>query len=1078
MRASGTVWAAVALCVAFGLPLTAGSKVVLSAAERTEQAQRHIVSPRFWDPYHGRKDRLYLDGVWKLNLENNVLTESFMAANMQTVGWGKHKDLHSGQTLQKDVEIRYSAFADDSGLRKRFYDPACDDAAWPDILVPSNWSEAMPWEEKGDSRPHAVAYRSHGQTRGYYVGGIGYYRRRFTLPAAKRGKRWFLHFTRVDVIARVWVNGQLLTPADHVNLTADPNGMGQWLNAFEVEVPDRALNFGERENVLTVRVFAKGVPFPYGQPNKGGIQGPVWLECREPVFAGRILTAADYRTDSLRVRFDLDGARESRGRLVVEPWASEDYVFPGPGKRFEVPYTVAAGTFDRRIPLPGIAYWSPASPCLYALRIVDEENRTLGITRFGMATLEARNAKFYLNGNHIFLAGMQMGGSLCGHPLNADNRGRDLLRLRRGVGFNFYRVHTGPYAPWDYALCDEEGFVVADEWGRGGDTYIDAKDPEREAEYQMRVNYGRYFAPDGAMHARYVTYLKKWMDESNPHPCVLLVSGGNEAPGACPYFQKWVRAWSALKTDYDIRNRLLTPNSGTHWTRHNEEKRELRDGEAATLCPADYVDFHDYSPDGRTTILDTRHHHLYRAEEVYKLYGRRDIPLLNNETVLGGGWGGITPLAAEYDWRVKGNKLAVVRYLKQKKAPQGVHHRTYHDHNLWAVAFGVRALIDLETASCERSLWLKKYIEHVRYNVPEVQGYGFHTGDGWMQAYKGNKRVSAYGHPGTNDVANAQQPVQVMVRGLHEVSVFAGEETDQDLVLVNNTGDAWPEAAVAVSVGGERLADVRLGAIAPEQIKPFSARLTIPSRCGTGRHRLVLALTAAGRLVAENAYDLLTVVRQNPLGDGARAYVLDGPSGGAAQAAQRLGFAAVPFDGGRAARLTIVGPGAFPAPDSPAFAKLDAWLRAGGRLLALEQPPGTPNPWLGQKVKTDIAQHMGSPLVPDQHVLLRDLHFRNYGYWRKGAVYNSFFPSVTGDVLVLGNGGSMRPWAGQYCWFGAVAVGQRVGSGRYVWTQQKLADNIAVDAAAWCVARNLVLHLMDSDGGEWRTADASPAQER
>jgi beta-galactosidase len=101
-----------------------------------------------------------------------------------------------------------------------------------------------------------------GNSNGYLNGGLGWYRKAFTLPESARGRRVFVEFEGVYMNAEVWLNGQ--------SLGTRPYGY----STFEYELTPQ-LRFGRESNVLAVRV---NVQQPSSRWYSGaGIYRHVWL---------------------------------------------------------------------------------------------------------------------------------------------------------------------------------------------------------------------------------------------------------------------------------------------------------------------------------------------------------------------------------------------------------------------------------------------------------------------------------------------------------------------------------------------------------------------------------------------------------------------------------------------------------------------------------------------------------------------------------------------------------------------------------------------------------------------------------
>ena len=76
--------------------------------------------------------------------------------------------------------------------------PEFDDSNWHPVNLPHDWSVAGPFSP------------DYGSGNGYAPGGIGWYRKHFTIPASAQGKILRLDFDGVFRDSRVWVNGHFL----------------------------------------------------------------------------------------------------------------------------------------------------------------------------------------------------------------------------------------------------------------------------------------------------------------------------------------------------------------------------------------------------------------------------------------------------------------------------------------------------------------------------------------------------------------------------------------------------------------------------------------------------------------------------------------------------------------------------------------------------------------------------------------------------------------------------------------------------------------------------------------------------
>lgn len=141
-----------------------------------------------------------------------------------------------------------------AGLEKADF----DDAKWRTLDVPHDWSIELSLDPKFPN----------GGAVGYLSGGLGWYRKTFTISEASRGRKVFVDFDGVNMGSTVWINGQLL------------GGRPYGCTSFQFELTPY-LNFGGEKNVLAVRV--KAVPSTRRWYPRAGIYRRVWLTTVNPV---------------------------------------------------------------------------------------------------------------------------------------------------------------------------------------------------------------------------------------------------------------------------------------------------------------------------------------------------------------------------------------------------------------------------------------------------------------------------------------------------------------------------------------------------------------------------------------------------------------------------------------------------------------------------------------------------------------------------------------------------------------------------------------------------------------------------
>src|SRR5438067_440114 len=87
--------------------------------------------------------------------------------------------------------------------------PGFDDSQWRTLNLPDDWSIEDLAGRDGDSITGPFSKSSIGKMgTGFTVGGTAWYRKRFTISKADRGKTAYLQFDGVYMNADVWINGK------------------------------------------------------------------------------------------------------------------------------------------------------------------------------------------------------------------------------------------------------------------------------------------------------------------------------------------------------------------------------------------------------------------------------------------------------------------------------------------------------------------------------------------------------------------------------------------------------------------------------------------------------------------------------------------------------------------------------------------------------------------------------------------------------------------------------------------------------------------------------------------------------
>lgn len=311
-------------------------------------------------------------------------------------------------------------------------------SGWETVRLPHDWSIHMVPD------PRLTGCNAHLR------GGVGEYRKTFTLPRSERGRAVAVVFDGIYNRSDVYLNGHHLgfRPYGFVQVEYDLTPFLRW----------------DGENELRVRVNNPSANDSIARWYTGsGIYRHAWLVRTSPVHIatnGTYVVArpkgeAGNAAWAVTVRTTVVGTA-ARQRV-------EHQVLDAAGR------VVARGTDTQEMAIREPHLWQAlADPYLYRLvtRLYDG-SRLLDTyeTRFGLRTAEfTPDRGFLLNGQPLKLQGfcLHQDDACLGTALPRRSMERR-LQLFRQYGVNAVRCSHNPPAPEFLDLCDEMGFVVLDE---------------------------------------------------------------------------------------------------------------------------------------------------------------------------------------------------------------------------------------------------------------------------------------------------------------------------------------------------------------------------------------------------------------------------------------------------------------------------------------------------------------------------------------------------------------------------------------------------------------------------------------
>ncbi|MBS1512856.1 MAG: DUF4982 domain-containing protein [Bacteroidetes bacterium] len=374
-----------------------------------------------------------------------------------------------------------------------------NDVSWRTLNLPHDWSI-----EGNFSKDNPATNQG-----GALPGGIGWYRKTFTLPASSKNKLTFIEFDGVYRNSEVWINGHYLGKR--------PNGY----ISFQYNLTPY-LKFGTEKNVIAVKVDNAQ------QPNSrwysgSGIYRNVRLAITNKIFFQKnglyIIPETTGAEATLNIQTTIQAPEKSNALFTIKY-----ELFDATGKPIKdasyhtlMIYNLQGNetqhffTYSFKNPV----LWSVDKPYLYTLKaslLVDGIKTDEVVTKLGIRQIHFDREKgFFLNNQPLKIKGVCLHHDLgaLGAAFNVAAAKRQ-LQILKDMGCNAIRTSHNPPAPEFLDLCDQMGFLVMDE----------AFDM-----WQKKKNKFDYALDFKAWHKQ---DLQDMIKRDRNHPCIFMWSIGNE----------------------------------------------------------------------------------------------------------------------------------------------------------------------------------------------------------------------------------------------------------------------------------------------------------------------------------------------------------------------------------------------------------------------------------------------------------------------------------------------------------------------------------------------------------------------
>ncbi len=328
--------------------------------------------------------------------------------------------------------------------------PDFDDEEWRTLDVPHDWGVEGPFRDDLSNDTGKLPWQ-----------GIGWYRRRFTVPEADQGRRIFIDFDGAMANAKVYLNGQ------------EVGGWPYGYQPFRLELTPH-VRFGS-QNVLAVRLDT--VHWGSRWYPGAGLYRNVWLVKTNPIHVGHwgvsVTTPTIAEAEGIaevKIQIENQGGADAQAMVGVEIWSTQ--LDGNPDQKVAESATASISlaaarptTTATRLSVPNPKRWDLTATHLYMARVTVKQGEHL-VDRydqpFGFRTIKfTPRDGFKLNGRRVPIYGT------CNHhdlgPLGAALNVRALerqLEILKEMGCNALRTSHNPPAPELLDLADRMGFLV------------------------------------------------------------------------------------------------------------------------------------------------------------------------------------------------------------------------------------------------------------------------------------------------------------------------------------------------------------------------------------------------------------------------------------------------------------------------------------------------------------------------------------------------------------------------------------------------------------------------------------------
>ena len=446
-----------------------------------------------------------------------------------------YEDLKTAEAGQKDRSSRFMSLEGNWKFNfvKNAYDKpddffteGYDDGKWVDFPVPGLFemngygdriytNVTYPWNNEYPINPPIVGERDN------YVGS---YRQSFTVPAAWKGERVYIHVGSATSNLWVWVNGKYVGYSEDSKMEA------------EFDITD-FVKFGEK-NLIAMQIM-RWCDGSYIEDQDfwrfTGIAREVYLYSRPQAHLDdvRVVTDLDakYVNATLDFEASLTGADSKVLNLQLKD--ADGKVIRGASE------TVANGAVKFSFQVGNPYKWTAETPYLYTLFITLQEpdGKVIEVVpqKVGFRKVEIRDRQLLVNGQPILIKGADRHemDPYGGYVVPLERMVQD-IQIMKQMNINAVRTSHYPDDPRWYDLCDEYGIYLVAEANLEGHGMMYGPSPlARNPEYEQ--------AHLERNKSNVITYKN--------HPSIIVWSMGNEDGDGQNFVTcyKWIKEYDKTR---------------------------------------------------------------------------------------------------------------------------------------------------------------------------------------------------------------------------------------------------------------------------------------------------------------------------------------------------------------------------------------------------------------------------------------------------------------------------------------------------------------------------------------------------